>query len=129
MGWKNDDSSETYNTNSQIKFKTSILRSPLCIDSDSDILVSGTITSTEAGADDAVKRLHKRNTGVIFENCAPFTDCISEIINTKIDNAKYIDDVMPMYNLIEYNHNYLKILGSLSQYYRDDPNDKVMQSQ
>ena len=36
---------------------------------------------------------------------------------------------MPMYNLIEYNHNYLKILGSLSQYYRDDPNDKVMQSQ
>ena len=94
-----------------------------------DILVSGTITSTGAGAEDAVKRLHKRNTGVIFENCAPFTYCISEIINTKIDNAKYIDEVMPMYNLIEYNHNYLKILGSLSQYYRDDSNDKVMQSQ
>ena len=75
MGWKNDDSSETYNTNSQIKFKTSILRSPLRIDIDLDILVSGTITSTGAGAEDAVKRLHKRNTGVIFENCAMEMTC------------------------------------------------------
>ena len=32
----------------------------------------------------------------------PFTDCISEINNTEIDNEKYIDVVIPMYNLIEY---------------------------
>ena len=45
---------------------------------------------------------------VIFKNCAPFTNCISEINNTQIDNAKDIDIVMPMYNLKEYSNNYLK---------------------
>ena len=45
---------------------------------------------------------------VIFKNCVPFTNCISKINNTDIDNAKYIDIVMPMYNLIEYSHNYSK---------------------
>ena len=34
-----------------------------------------------------------------------------------------------MYNLIEYNDNYLKTLGSLWQYYRDDPNDKISKSE
>ena len=36
---------------------------------------------------------------VVFKNCAPFTKCISEINNMQIDNAKYIDLVIPMYNL------------------------------
>ena len=85
-----------------------MLRSSLCDYSDAYILVSGTITITGAGADDAAKRLDERNKGVIFKNCAPFTDCISEINNTQIDNAKYIDVVMPMYNLIEYSDNYSK---------------------
>ena len=31
--------------------------------------------------------------GVIFKNCATFTDCISEINNTQIDNEKEIDVV------------------------------------
>ena len=43
---------------------------------------------------------------VIFKNCAPFTDCISKIKNTQINNAKYIDLIMPMNNLIEYSNNY-----------------------
>ena len=73
-----------------------MLRSSLCDYSDTYILVSGTITITGAGADDAAKRLDERNKGVIFKNCAPFTDCISEINNTQIDNAKYIDVEMPM---------------------------------
>ena len=50
---------------------------------------------------------------VIFKNCAPFTNCISEINNTQTDNAKDIDSVMPMYNLIEYSDNYAKTTGSL----------------
>ena len=49
--------------------------------------------------------------------------------NTQIDNARYIDTVMPMYNLIEYSKNYLKTSGSLWQYYRDDPNDSITQSE
>ena len=40
----------------------------------------------------------------IFESCAPFTDCISEIDNTQIGNAKDIDVVMPMYNLKKYSN-------------------------
>ena len=40
----NDDARRTYNTNSQIKFKTSMLKSSLCDYSDAYILVSGNIT-------------------------------------------------------------------------------------
>ena len=54
----------------------------LCEYSDANILVSGTITITGAGADDSAKRFGERNEGVIFKNYAPFTDCISEINNT-----------------------------------------------
>ena len=86
----NDGSRGTFNTNSHIKFKTSMLRSRLCDYSDAYILLSGTITFTRAGADDTGKLLDGRNKGVIFKNCAPFTDCLSEINNTQIDNAKYI---------------------------------------
>ena len=39
----NDDSRGTYNTNSQIKFKTSMLESGLCDYSDAYKLVKGTI--------------------------------------------------------------------------------------
>ena len=41
--------------------------------------------------------------------------------NTQIDNAKDIDIVMPMYNLIEYSDNYAKTTGSLWQYCKDIP--------
>ena len=40
----NDESCGTYNTNNQIRFKTSMLRTNLCDCSDSYILVKGTIT-------------------------------------------------------------------------------------
>ena len=36
---------------------------------------------------------------------------------------------MSMYNLIEYSNNYSKTSGSLRQYYRDDPNDNITQSE
>ena len=62
-----------------------------------------------------------KNKEVVLENCSLFTDCISEINNTQIDNAKYIVAVMPIYNLIEYGDNYSKTSGSLWQYYRDEP--------
>ena len=53
---------------------------------------------------------------IIFKNYAPFTSCISKINNTEIDNAEYVDIVMPMYNLIEYSNNYSKTYGSLWKY-------------
>ena len=58
---------------------------------------------------------------VIFKSCAPFTNCISKINNNQIDNAEYIDIIMPMYNLIEYSDNYSKTSGSLLQYCKDIP--------
>ena len=39
----------------------------------------------------------------------------------QIDNAKDIDIVMLMYNLIEYSDNYAKTTGSLWQYCKDIP--------
>ena len=54
------------------------------------------------------KQADEREQGVLFENCVPFTDSISEINNTQTDNAKDIDVMMPMYNLIEYSDKYSK---------------------
>ena len=113
----NDDSRGTY-TDADIKFKTTMLRSNLCDYADAYILVKGTITITGAGDDDAAKRLDERNKGVIFKNCAPFTKCISRINNTDIDNAKDIDIVISLYNLIEYSDNYSKTSESFWQYYK-----------
>ena len=83
-------------------------RSNLCDYSDVYILVSGAITITGGGDNDAKKRADERNKGVIFKNRAPYSDCISNINNTQIDHAKDIDVVMPMYNFIEYSDNYSK---------------------
>ena len=117
----NDESRGAYNVNSQIKFKTTMLKSSLCDYSDAYILVKGTITIAGAGADAAARQADERDKVVIFKNLAPFTNCISEINNTQIDNAKDIDIVMPMYNLIEYSDNYAKTTGSLRQFFRDAP--------
>ena len=125
----NDESRGTYDVNSQIKFKTTMLKSSLCDYSDAYILVKGTITITGAGDDAAARQADERNKGVVFKNCAPFTNCISEINNTQVGNAKDIDIVMPMYSLIEYSDNYVKTSGSLWQYCRDEPNDNLANSE
>ena len=64
--------------------------------------------------DNTQNRPSKFNT----KNCAPFTVCISKINNTQIDNAKDIDVVMPMYNLIEYTDNYWNIIEYCKIKYR-----------
>ena len=104
-----------------------MLKSSLCDYSDAYILVKGTITVNNTAAQGAAA--NNTNKKVIFKNCAPFTNCISEINNTQIDNAKDIDIVMSMYNLIEYSDNYAKTTGSLWQYCKDIPalnvNDEI----
>ena len=106
-----------------------MLKSSLCDYSDTYILVKGTIAITGAGADAAARQADARDKGVAFKNCAPFINCISEINNTQVDNAKDIDIVMPMYNLIEYSDNYAKTTGSLWQYFRDEPDDNLEDSE
>ena len=125
----NVESKEAYSTGSGIKFKTTMLRSTLCDYADAYILVKGTIKITGEWDDAATKRADEGNKGVTFKNCAPFTKRISRINNTEMDYPQDIDIVMPMYNLIEYSNNYSKTSGSLWQYYIDDPNDNIIQSE
>ena len=88
-------------------------------------LAKGKITITGAGDDAAARQADERDKGVAFKNCAPFTNCISEINNTQIYNCKASDIVMSLYNLLEYSDNYAKTSASLWQYYRDEPNDNL----
>ena len=80
-----------------------MLRSSLCDYSDSYIFIKGNITVNNTVADGAAA--NNTNKKVIFKNCGPLTNCVSKINNTQIDNAEYIDIIMPMYNLIEYGDN------------------------
>ena len=124
----NDESRGVYNVNSQIKFKITMLKSSLCDYSDAYILVKGTISVNNTAAQGVAA--NNTNKKVIFKNCAQFTNCISEINNTQIDNAEDIDIVMPMHNLIEHSDNYAKTTGSLWQYCKDIParnvNDEII---
>ena len=91
-----------------------MLKSSLRDYSDAYILVKGTITVNNTAA--AAAAANNTNKKVIFKNTAPFTICISDINNTQVDNAKDIDIVMPVYNLIQCSDNYSKTSGSLWQY-------------
>ena len=104
----NDESHGTYNINIQIEVKTSMLRSSLCDYGDTYIILSATITLSNKAAAGAAANYEN----IINKNWAPFTNCISKINNTQIDNAKDID-IMPMYNLIEYSDKCSKTSGSL----------------
>ena len=96
-----------------------MLKSSLSDYSDAYILVKGNITvnNTLAADSDA----NNTNKKVILKCCAPFTNFISEIINTQVDNAKDIDVVMPVYNSIEYSDDYSKTFARLQQYCKDTP--------
>ena len=114
----NDWSRWVYNTNTDIRFKTTMLKSSLCYYSDAYILVKGTILNTGAGDDAAARQIVERNKGVIFTNYAPFINCKSEINNTEIDNAKDIDIVIRMYNLIEHRiiiQKHLEVYGNITK--------------
>ena len=111
---------DRYKPTKQIRFKTSMLRSDLCDYSDAYIVVKGDITLTKTNGRGIIDI---RNRFLAFKNNAPFTNCISKINNVLIDNAEDLDVGMPIYNLIEYNKNYIKTTGSVRNYYRDEPNN------
>ena len=87
-----------------------MLKSVLCGYSDAyihvkrTIAIPNTVTTAAPG---------NRNKKVTFKNCAPFIDCMTEINNIQLDNAKDIDIVVPMYNLIEYSDIHSKVSRSL----------------
>ena len=102
----NDESRGTCSVNSDIKFKTLMIRSNLCDYSDAYIDVKATITVRNTVAVGAA--LNNTNKNVIFKYCTPFPNWISQINNAQIDDAENIDIVMLKYNFIEYSDNYSK---------------------
>ena len=106
-----------------------MLKSSLWDYSDVYILTKGRISITAAGADAAARQGDGRDKGIVFKNCALFINCKTEINNTEIDNAKAIDIVTPMYNLIAYSDNYSKKSGSLWKHYKEKPNDNLADSE
>ena len=104
------ESKNNYSDEDPIKFLTKSLESSLCDYSDAYILVTGNITATPNNA----------ATQVVFKNCAPFKDCRTEINDTFVDYADFINIAMPMYNLIEYSDNYSDTSGSLWQFKWDE---------
>ena len=103
------ESKGSYSHKNESKLLTNSLESNLCDYSDAYILVTGNITATPNNA----------ATQVVFKNCAPFKDCRTEINDTFVDYADFINIAMPMYNLIEYSNNYSDTSGSLWQFKRD----------
>ena len=85
---------KNYNSNKEIRIKTSMLRSDLCDYSDAYIIVKGNITVLRPS--DA-----RGNKAITLKNNAPFINCISKINGVKIHNEENLDVVMPMYNLLE----------------------------
>ena len=93
MGWNKWWIKGRYN-NRKIKFKTATIRSGLCDYSGANILVKETIAVPNTVA--AGTSVNKSDKKVIFKSCDPFTDCITEINNTQVNDAQKIHVVMPM---------------------------------
>ena len=76
-----------------------MIRSHLSDYSDSNSLVKGTMTAPNTAV--AGSAVNNTNEKIIFKNCAIFTDCITEINNTQVDDAQKIYVVMPRYKQIK----------------------------
>ena len=72
------------------------IESSLCNYSDAYILVTGNFAVTGGNA----------NAKVAFKNCASFKECSTEINGTRVNEPKFINIIMHIYNLIEYSDNY-----------------------
>ena len=86
----NDDIRGAYSPNKQTRFKTEMLRSSLCNYGETYIIVKGNIAvnNTTAAAAAAAANNTANNKKSMFKNCAPFTNCISKINNTQMDNTE-----------------------------------------
>ena len=84
------------------------------------IWVTGNITVKRRNAANTDDIVLDAITQVVFKNCAPFKDCRTEINDTFVDYADFINITMPMYNLIEYSDNYSDTSGSLWDFKRDE---------
>ena len=96
------------------------LESSLSNYSDAYILVTGNIAVKRRNAADTADIALGSIKQVAFKNCAPFKDCRSEINDTFVDYADFINIAMSMNNLIKYSDNYSDTSGSLWDFKRDE---------
>ena len=120
-----DQYGETYNTNKQRRFITSMLRFDLCDFSDAYIVVKGKITVSATDGMEPIILEIKKSRPLAFKNNAPFISCIFKINGILVENAEDSVIVMPMYNLLEYRKTHSKTSGSLWNYYRDELTDET----
>ena len=114
-----------YSHENPTKFLTSSLESSLFNYSEAYILVTGGIAVTRtitAAGDNPIQRNQRSNaaTQVAFKNCAPFKNYNTEINDTFVDEADFINVAVPMYSLIEYSDNHPDTSGSLWTFKRDE---------
>ena len=83
-----------YSVNKNIRFKTSTLRSNLWDYKDAQIVVKG--RRSVRGTNDT----NRRNKNLTFKNNTLFRSCMSKL-KLFIEYAADLDNVMPMYNLLE----------------------------
>ena len=89
-----DQSEKNYSVSTEVKIKTSMLRSDLCDFSDMHILLWKELILL------LIQIMQKESAA--FKKNAPFINRISKINGVQTDNAEDLDVVMPMYNLLEY---------------------------
>ena len=94
------ESKGNYSHENPIKFLTNSLESSLCDYSDAYILVTGNVTVKRRNAADTDDIALGAITQVVFKNCAPFEKCRTEINETFVDEADFINISMPMFNLM-----------------------------
>ena len=102
-----------------------MLRSDLCDYKDAYIAMGRKIDLGVFGNNDMTEK------DSVFKNNAPFWSCITKINNIFIDNAKDLDIVMPMHNLLVQSNYYFMTSESFGNYFRDDvdnPNDNASDS-
>ena len=85
--------------------------SDACYYSDAYILITGISTVTRRNDANTEDIALSAAIQVVFKNCAPLKDCRTEINDTFVDYAGFINITMPIYNLIEYSHNYYDTSG------------------
>ena len=99
----NPQSTKDFKTSKEIKLKTSLLRSDLCDYSEAYVWVKGDVSATVPTPN------INFNKSFVFKNNAPFLSSISKINGKLVENAEDLDVVMPMYNLLEYSYQRVKL--------------------
>ena len=90
------------------------MRNDLCDFNDAYIVVTGKATATDPDPDDGTISYDRT---IALKNSAPFFNCILKKNTQLIEDARDLDIVMPMYNLLYYSKNFRKTTGSIWNYY------------